>query len=796
MARTIPRQAAMVVTALLVGLGAAACKADDWPVNGQGAAAISDSIDLQVIGYLDGNRLPGATVAVTRSGRLVWSKGYGWAHLDDQVEMQPWHRSRIGSVSKLLTTIGVLQLVEETDLALDTPVYGHPGDTVSDPAWPTVTGPTALPDPEQYWEGILEGVVDFYGPIYTSDLFRVIDWASNVELGHLLSHTSGLLRSGHIGQVEEYYGVDASELTYTDVHLAILKAVIDEREDSVALECYLDGALRIARDDAAYTGARHRLPPFVYEPGTDRCYSNHGFGLLGHIIDERSGTGPANTYRQVIERKVLHQLGLFDVVPNNSRIRDGRDAWPHGDALDPSSPSGLGMPTGGWSAAAQDMARVMCGLDRRSNWQRLLQPQTVQQMETVRYPVAGPGQPLGWDWRSGSQLYKNGSIGGGVSVVMKFLPGSFPAAPNDEINVAFMVNGSTDEMPPLALVRDIARKVAEADIPDDYDLFDPTYPCRVEGPTLQIHAPSDGFEVPLGTELMFEAEAYDWRGEPLSITWDLPGGQRLSQPNAAGGRHALFVELPRGEHMVTATATDSAGNAVSALRRVVVTYDPPRVTIVSHSSGDQVWAGEPLHLVGQGVMGTAFPLPDGALQWEVRRGGQVVYQGTGALLTVPGSVIVPGNFSVRLSGNDGVGADVTTVTLTAVEKSPDLPVATIRAPADGSVHVADTGGKVTVQFAGFASDADGNAIAGVNFRWTAIYAGAETVLCAGTGMGGPPSSGGGFAIPTSCASFSADLSGIVIGGYTEYTIVLEVRDSQGRIGESRAAIRVFTPQAG
>jgi CubicO group peptidase (beta-lactamase class C family) len=206
----------------------------------------------------------------------VWSKGYGWAHRDDGIPMEPWHRSRIGSVSKLLTTIGMLQLVE------------------------------------------------------------------------------------------------------------------DERDDSAALACYLDGSLKVDSDDEQFTGARHRLPPFVFEPGSRSCYSNHGFGLLGHLIDERSGAGPANSYRAVIDRRVLHPLGVYDMVPNNSRIRDGQDAWPHGDKLDASSPSGLGLPTGGWSASARDMARVMCSLDRSSNHQRVLSGQSVQWMESIAYP--SPGQ--------------------------------------------------------------------------------------------------------------------------------------------------------------------------------------------------------------------------------------------------------------------------------------------------------------------------------------------------------------------------------------------------------------------
>jgi CubicO group peptidase (beta-lactamase class C family) len=796
----IRKGTALLAAVLVIGLGAAACRADEWPVNGEGAAAVSESIDLQVISYLMNNQLPGATVAVTRDGRLVWSKAYGWAHRDDQVAMQPWHRSRIGSVSKLLTTIGVLQLVEDGEFDLDSKVYGHPGETVSDPAWPAVSGPTVLADPEGYWEAMLAGVVDFYGPAYVKDLFRTIDWASEVELKHLLSHTSGLLRSGSLDQVAAFYGADAAELTYPDAHRGVLQAIIEEREDSAALDCYLDGALKVDSDDEAFTGARHRLPPFVFEPGSRSCYSNHGFGLLGHIIDERSGPGLANTYRSVIDRRVLHPLGVWDVVPNNSRIRDGRDAWPHGDKLDAGNPSGLGLPTGGWSASAQDMARVMCSLDRGSNHHRVLAAGSVQRMESIAYPSADSQQPLGWDWRSGKELYKNGSIGGGVAVVMKFLPGAIAAAPADEINVAFHVNSSAASaaMPPAALVRDIARKVAEAGIPAGYDLFDPSNPCVIDGPTLVVTQPGDGHTVPLGTEILFEAQARDWRDRPLPIVWTLPGsGRRTTQPSPLDGQHSLFFDgLPPGEHPVTATTTDASGNRASQSLRIVVTYDPPEVSIVSHADGATVWAGDPLHLAGEGVTGGHFPLDNSALSWQVRRGGTLVRQGTGPELTVPAGTMLPGSYTVTLTGHDGTSQATDTVTLTAQEPPAHLPTVFIRQPAAGSVHVAP-GGVVTLDFSGAAVDADGDAISGVNFRWRAIRGDQEQVLCVGTGLGGPPSTGGGgFVAPTSCTSFSAKLHGFLIGGSTFYTIVLEARDTDGNVGEQRVTIAIFTPPVG
>jgi hypothetical protein len=85
---------------------------------------------------------------------------------------------------------------------------------------------------------------------------------------------------------------------------------------------------------------------------------------------------------------------------------------------------------------------------------------------------------MGWDWRSGGKLSKNGSIGGGIALIQKFLPGEVS---DDEINVAVAVNSSGDAMPG-DLIQLIAEAAASAYIPSEYDLFDPAYRCYNPGP--------------------------------------------------------------------------------------------------------------------------------------------------------------------------------------------------------------------------------------------------------------------------------------------------------------------------
>lgn len=65
---------------------------------------------------------PGISVAVAQQGRLVFSKGVGFADLDNMVPADGSTVYNIGSVSKALTAVAVLQLVEQGKVRLDDPI--------------------------------------------------------------------------------------------------------------------------------------------------------------------------------------------------------------------------------------------------------------------------------------------------------------------------------------------------------------------------------------------------------------------------------------------------------------------------------------------------------------------------------------------------------------------------------------------------------------------------------------------------------------------------------------------------
>lgn len=75
-----------------------------------------------IFGRLSELKVPGASVAVVRDGKIEWASTYGWANFTDKVALDTNTLFQAASISKPITAIGVLKLVEDGKLDLDTDV--------------------------------------------------------------------------------------------------------------------------------------------------------------------------------------------------------------------------------------------------------------------------------------------------------------------------------------------------------------------------------------------------------------------------------------------------------------------------------------------------------------------------------------------------------------------------------------------------------------------------------------------------------------------------------------------------
>jgi len=70
---------------------------------------------------MSARHVPGGALAVVKDRRLVYARGYGWADRERQERATPKSLFRVASLSKPVTAVAVLKLVEQGKLDLDVP---------------------------------------------------------------------------------------------------------------------------------------------------------------------------------------------------------------------------------------------------------------------------------------------------------------------------------------------------------------------------------------------------------------------------------------------------------------------------------------------------------------------------------------------------------------------------------------------------------------------------------------------------------------------------------------------------
>ena len=121
---------------------------------------------------------PGAQIAVSRAGKIAWSRSFGCADLELDAPVGPETRFRIGSVSKPLTAAALGLLVEDGKLDLDAPVQAYVPDFPKK-AWPITTRQLA---------GHIAGIRH-----YEADEFVIRDHYATVRAGLAIFEKDALL---------------------------------------------------------------------------------------------------------------------------------------------------------------------------------------------------------------------------------------------------------------------------------------------------------------------------------------------------------------------------------------------------------------------------------------------------------------------------------------------------------------------------------------------------------------------------------------------------------------------------
>jgi N-acyl-D-amino-acid deacylase len=96
----------------------AAENAANLPATGEAVEALAP-LDAWARGFLGEHKIPGCSVAVAKEGRVVYARGFGYADRDAKSPVEPESLFRIASVSKPITAVAIMKLLQEEKLRLE-----------------------------------------------------------------------------------------------------------------------------------------------------------------------------------------------------------------------------------------------------------------------------------------------------------------------------------------------------------------------------------------------------------------------------------------------------------------------------------------------------------------------------------------------------------------------------------------------------------------------------------------------------------------------------------------------------
>jgi len=289
--------------------------------------------------------ISGAVTLVARRGRVVHFEAHGQMDLESKKPMAKDAIFRIASMSKPVTGVAIMMLVEEGKVRLTDPVSKYI------PEFRGMKVAIAQPSRGQATAG-------------AAPQFYTIPAEREITVRDLLTHVSGL-GSGPMGNSE---------------------AAKNPRKPTESLADYIP---------------RLGATPLEFQPGSRWTYSpGAGFDTLGRIVEIASG----QPFDQFLRQRIFDPLEMKDIFFYNPEDKQPRQAsmYQRRDGKlvkqDPSPGSRVYFSgAGGLLATAQDYLPLgqMLVNGGQLNGKRLLSPRTVEMMSSPHAPDTLPGRPKG-----------------------------------------------------------------------------------------------------------------------------------------------------------------------------------------------------------------------------------------------------------------------------------------------------------------------------------------------------------------------------------------------------------------
>ncbi len=298
--------------------------------------------------------IAGASVAVSRNGRLIFARGFGYADTIARIPTQPYNQFRVASISKLITAIAVMKLQEEGKLSLEAKVFGQDG---------------ILNDP--YFSGPKDSRVN------------------DITVAQLLSHEAGWTQRYGDQMFMPIVVAEAMKVKPPVDTKTIVRFALDKRLH------YTPGMGR------AYSNLGYSVLGLVIEKVSGMSYEKY----CKHSVLEPLGIYDMTIAGNLPTEKAPFEVTYYepsDVVLKPSIYGTGEMVTPRYGGNDIRALGGAGA----WIATAPDLMRLLLAVDGFQTRPDILGNQSIQFMTDLSNGFA----PVGWKgtvmdgnwWRTGS----------------------------------------------------------------------------------------------------------------------------------------------------------------------------------------------------------------------------------------------------------------------------------------------------------------------------------------------------------------------------------------------------------
>jgi CubicO group peptidase (beta-lactamase class C family) len=381
------------------------------------------NFDVAMSNLLNDFDIPGGQLAITYQGRLVYSRGFGFADESTSAAVCPKSIFRMASLSKQITAITIMHLYEQGRVGLNDLVFGPNG---------------ILPEP------IYQTILDT----------RVY----NIKVKHLLSHQGGWDRD---------ISGDPEHNSYA---IALAMSVPPPANNETIIQYTLSQQMLdfTPGSSAAYSNLGFNILGEVIEKITNQDYETY----VRDTILAPLGITDMHSAKSLLVNKYPNEVNYYDypgapLVPSvfNNNILGPMQ---YGGSKCHMEVRAAG---GGWVASAQDLCKLLCAVDLYPTKPDILLPATINTMVQPVHSYLGSPYALGWYINTtDNNWFHTGLLHGTMT---------FQCRRNDGINYALLVNSRPNlYSAQYTALNDLVRSIVPLITSwPTFDLFDSTVVC-------------------------------------------------------------------------------------------------------------------------------------------------------------------------------------------------------------------------------------------------------------------------------------------------------------------------------